>query len=63
MDSLSWQTESPLWDLIDRNSKEIPHYDDIALVPGVSVNNMSQKIENRLTHKGNILIFIGNNNF
>lgn len=57
MDSLSWQTESPLWDLIDRNNKEIPHYDDIALVPGVSMN-MSQKVENRSTHKGNLLIII-----
>lgn len=55
MDSLSWQSESPLWDLIDRNNKEIPHYDDIALIPGVTgVINMNQKIEsNRLTHKGN----------
>lgn len=55
MDSLSWQTESPLWDLIDRNNKEIPHYDDIALVPGITTTNVNQKFENnRLTHKGNI---------
>lgn len=53
---MSWQTESPLWDLIDRNNKKIPRYDEIALVNvtgGAPTSIMNQKIENnRWLHKG-----------
>lgn len=55
LDSLSWQSESPLWDLIDKNNKRIPHYDEIALtnVGGSSMSNINSKIENsRFPHKG-----------
>jgi len=56
LDSLSWQSESPLWDLINRNNKLIPHYDDIALVSvggGAQVSHLNHKIENnRFAHKG-----------
>ncbi|XP_060849204.1 retinoblastoma-like protein 1 [Rhopalosiphum padi] len=56
LDSLSWQSESPLWDLINKNNKLIPHYDDIALVSvaggGAQVSNLNHKIENnRFAHK------------
>ncbi|VVC27835.1 Retinoblastoma-associated protein, B-box,Retinoblastoma-associated protein, A-box,Cyclin- [Cinara cedri] len=55
LDSLSWQSKSPLWDLIDKNHKVIPHYEDIALVTisgGAPTSNVNQMIENnRLTHK------------
>jgi len=64
LDSLSWQSESPLWDLINRNNKLIPHYDEIALVSvagGAPVSNLNHKIENnRFAHKGlfsNITIY------
>lgn len=65
MDSLSWQSESPLWDLINRNNKLIPHYDEIALVSvaggAVPVSNFNHKVENnRFAHKGkfpNITIY------
>jgi len=58
LDSLSWQSESPLWDLINRNNKLIPHYDEIALVSvaGTPVSNLNHKIENnRFAHKGKFL--------
>jgi len=46
-----------LWDLINKNNKLIPHYDDIALVSvaggGAQVSNLNHKIENnRFAHKG-----------
>lgn len=54
LDSLSWQSESPLWDLIEKNKNRIPHYDDIALINVVGSPPMSNiKIENnRFPHKG-----------
>lgn len=58
MDSLSWQYESPLWDLIDKNNERIPHYEDIALINnsgGAPMSHLNQKIEiNRLSHKGSL---------
>jgi hypothetical protein len=45
-----------LWDLIEKNNKRIPHYDEIALtnvVGSSSMSNINQKIENsRFPHKG-----------
>jgi len=65
LDSLSWQSESPLWDLINRNNKLIPHYDEIALVSvaggATPVSNLNHKIENNhFAYKGkfpNITIY------
>lgn len=55
MDSLSWQSDSPLWDLIG-NTKQIPHYEDIALVSGFGgapMSNINQKFENNsVSYKG-----------
>jgi len=57
LDSLSWQSESPLWDLINKNNKQIPFYVDIALVSvagGSTISNITPKVDsNLLTHKGN----------
>ncbi|XP_050440707.1 retinoblastoma-like protein 1 [Adelges cooleyi] len=53
LDSLSWQTHSPLWDLINKNEKEIPRYEDIALVNiiGTHASNQNYKVEiNQTTH-------------
>ncbi|XP_050520159.1 retinoblastoma-like protein 1 isoform X2 [Daktulosphaira vitifoliae] len=51
LDSLSWQSKSPLWELININDKKIPRYEDIALINIVSSNtiNQNQKVENNIT--------------
>lgn len=55
MDSLSWESESPLWDLIDGNNP-IPRYEDIALINAAG-NTVNPKVENnRFTHKGKFFI-------
>lgn len=57
---MSWQFESPLWDLIDKNNKKIPHYDDIALVTTgyTPTTNVNQTFDNYLLPKGNFYFYV-----